>query len=73
MPLVLSVEAHYVDGGLGSLVAEVIAEHGLRCRLVRCGVRAAPDGVCGSQAFLHERHGISASALVNNVATALGR
>jgi len=73
VPLVLSVEAHYVDGGLGSLVAEVIAEHGLRCRLVRCGVRAAPDGVCGSQAFLHERHGISAPALVASVATALGR
>ena len=73
VPLVLSVEAHYVDGGVGSLVAEVIAEHGLRCRLVRCGVRAAPDGVCGSQAFLHERHGISAPALVASVATALGR
>ncbi len=45
--LVVSVEAHYVTGGVGSLVAEVIAEHGLPCRLVRCGVRerrARPAG-----------------------------
>src|SRR6185369_9806621 len=29
--LALTVEAHYVNGGVGSLVAEVIAEHGLDC------------------------------------------
>ena len=28
VPLAVSVEAHYVDGGLGSLVAEMIAERG---------------------------------------------
>src|SRR4029077_965423 len=39
-PHVVTVEAHYRTGGLGSLVAEVIAEHGLQCRLVRHGVEA---------------------------------
>jgi transketolase len=71
VPLALTVEAHYVAGGLGSLVAEVIAEEGLRCRLVRCGVRAEPDGVCGSQRFLQHRHGISAEALVETAANAV--
>jgi transketolase len=61
--LALTVEAHYVNGGLGSRVAEVIAEHGIGCRLVRCGVRAAPDGITGSQAFLQHRHGLSAQGL----------
>ena len=32
VPLALSVEAHYITGGLGSLLAEVIAERGLACR-----------------------------------------
>ena len=55
-PVVLTVEAHYVVGGLGSLVSEVIAEHGLRTRLKRCGVRETPDGRSGSQSFLYRRH-----------------
>ena len=37
------VEAHYIVGGLGSLVAEVIAERRLDCRLMRCGVAIAAE------------------------------
>ncbi len=67
-PLVLAVEAHYVIGGVGSLISEVVAERGLGCRVVRCGVRSTPDGISGSQAYLHRRHGLSSNTLV---ATAL--
>lgn len=63
-PVVLSVEAHYVVGGLGSLVSEVVAERGLKCRVVRCGVKATPDGTSGSQGYLHKRHGLSSTTLV---------
>jgi len=73
VPLALSVEAHYVTGGLGSLVAEVIAEHGLPCRLVRCGVRTVADGRSGSQQYLHARHGLSPAALAATALQALGR
>jgi transketolase len=73
VPIVLTVEAHYVAGGLGSLVAEVVAERGLRCRLVRCGVRDAPDGVCGSQRYLERRHGISAESVVEAATLALAQ
>jgi len=62
-PLAMSVEAHYVVGGLGSLISEVIADRGLACRLVRCGVQSTPHGIAGSQRFLHELHGISAAKL----------
>jgi transketolase len=65
--LVVTVEAHYVTGGLGSLVAEVIAERHLDCELVRCGVRAMPDGYSGSKAYLQARHGISSDALVKTI------
>lgn len=67
-PLVLTVEAHYCVGGVGSLVAEVAAEAGLPCRVVRCGVRTSPEGVTGSQRYMEHVHGLSSDRLV---ATAL--
>lgn len=70
-PVALTVEAHYVNGGLGSLVAEVIAERGLGCRLLRAGVESMPAGEAGSQAYLEERHGLSAPELARRVAHAL--
>ncbi len=62
--VVMTVEAHYVAGGLGSCVAEVIAENGLSCRLVRCGVRKPPEARTGKQGYLHHRHGLSREALI---------
>jgi transketolase len=60
---VVTVEAHVAAGGLGSLVAEVIAESGARCRLTRLAVTRSPDGVSGSSAFLLARHGLSAECI----------
>jgi transketolase len=65
--LALSAEAHYVTGGVGSLVAEVIAESGLHCRLVRAGARAAPVGQAGSLGYMHEQLGISPERLADRV------
>ena len=69
--VVLTVEAHYRTGGLGSMVAEVIAEHRLRCHLVRCGVDSLPNGRIGSQRYLHHLHGLSAEKLVESAMSAL--
>jgi transketolase len=71
-PLVLTVEAHYVTGGLGSLVAETIAEHGLRCRLVRCGVRNTHERT-GSAAYLAGIHGLLAEQLAETARSELRR
>lgn len=60
----ITTEAHYVVGGLGSLVSEVIAEAGMGCRLIRCGVRETPSGITGSTPYFYEQHGISAAQLV---------
>jgi transketolase C-terminal domain/subunit len=66
-PLALSVEAHYVTGGIGSLLAEVIAEHGIPCRLIRAGVRGLPLGVSGEPEYMHEQLGISPRRLADQV------
>jgi transketolase len=68
---VVTVEAHSVVGGLGSLVSEVVAERGLGCRVVRCGVRTASDGIGGSEAYLNDRHGLSRHALARTARDAL--
>ena len=70
-PLALTVEAHYVVSGIGSLASEVVAEHGLSCRIVRCGVRTTPNGICGSQVYQHRQHGLSSGALVDTAISQL--
>lgn len=71
VPLVVTAEAHYVNGGVGSLVAETIAEQNLPCRLVRCGVRRGQKGLSGSQKYLYHLHGLSADALAGTALDAL--
>jgi transketolase len=73
MPLVVTVEAHSVNGGVGSLVAETIADRGLGCRLIRCGVRTTPDGRSGSTDYYHRLHGLDAAAVSETVMCALKR
>jgi transketolase len=61
--LVVTVEVHYPNGGLGSLVAEVIAERGLGVRLLRQCVRTMPDDLVGSQRYMQRLFGLSADQL----------
>lgn len=66
-PLALTIEAHYVVGGLGSLVSEIVAEYGLNCRIVRCGVKKALAGLSGSQSYLGGEYKFSRESLVEAV------
>jgi transketolase len=70
-PIALTVEAHYVNGGLGSLVAETIAERGLSARLIRAGVRTMPSGETGTQGYLEAQSGLDAASLSASVEQAL--
>jgi transketolase len=58
---VVTLEAHVLTGGLGTLVAEIIADHGLRCRLRRMAVFSGACPQSGSTAYLHQVHGLSAN------------
>ncbi|SHF56971.1 transketolase [Jatrophihabitans endophyticus] len=63
VPLVVTVEEHWRTGGLGSLVAETLAE---RCprRVVRIGVPDTFVAAVGSQQELLAASGVSAAAVV---------
>lgn len=65
--IAFTVEAHYIAGGLGSMVSEIVAERGLNCRIIRCGVKTTPANISGSQAFLRHLYGISKESLVETV------
>ena len=67
----ITIEAHYVSGGLGSVVSELLAEKGTGCRLVRCGVRGVGDGRSGSQEYLQRLHGLDRNALAQTAMRAL--
>jgi transketolase len=69
---VVTVENHLIDGGLGSRVAELIAEHGLARRLRRLGLVNRYGGA-GSQSYLIEQCGFSASHIVSAVESLVGR
>ena len=71
VPLAVTVESHYVTGGIGSLVAEVAAERDLGCRLVLRGIETMPSGDTGSPEYLTERHRLSAGHVADAVARAL--
>jgi transketolase len=70
-PVAITVEAHHVSGGLGSLVSEVIADHGIACTIVRCGVSSQTSGLTGSQAYLHRVHGLDRESLVTTALKAV--
>ncbi|MEI8175560.1 MAG: transketolase C-terminal domain-containing protein [Candidatus Omnitrophota bacterium] len=68
----VTVEAHYIAGGLGSLVAEVAAAGGISCKVIRLGVAETPGCEVGSQAFLQRRHGIDAAGITERIERAVG-
>jgi transketolase len=69
--LAVTVEAHYITGGLGSLVSEVIAESGLQCVLVRCGIEKQMDGIVGSQSYMYDKYGLSSKMITKRAVNAM--
>lgn len=68
---VISMENHTILGGLGTAVAETIAEHGLGRRLVRIGLKDAfLHGA--SRPYLMREYELDALALVRQVEALLG-
>jgi transketolase len=70
---VISVEAHFINGGLGSLIAEIIAEYGLSSRLVRCGVRSITGGLTGSQDYMYRINGLTGELIAQTARQVLAK
>ena len=69
--LAVTLEAHYSTGGVGSLVCETVAESGLDCRVLRCGMTSMPRGTTGDAGYLYDRHLLSARHVADTARAAL--
>ena len=69
--LVVSIEEHFINGGLGGLLSEVIAEHCLGTKLIRLGLKPEHVSTIGSQNYLRKLSGISAEGIVSATLGAL--
>lgn len=61
---VISVEEHNINGGVGSLVAEVLAEAGLGIALIRLGVGDGEYAAAGAREPTRALHNIDAAGIV---------
>lgn len=69
---VLTLENHTIIGGLGSAVAEVMAEHGVGKRLLRLGLQDTYAHGASRQ-YLMREYGLDAPALVRGIEELLQR
>jgi len=70
-PLVVTLEEHFLVGGLGSLAAEVFSASGTGPRLLRLGVLEMIQGITGSAEFLRARAGLARDRIVEQVRASL--
>jgi transketolase len=68
---IVSVEDHVVTGGLGSAVAEALAEAGVGAKLHRVGLEGF--GESGSPEALYRKHDLDAAGIERRVRRFLGR
>jgi transketolase len=71
--IVISTENHNVIGGLGSAVAEMMAEHGFSARLVRIGIRDTYAEGSLNAPYLFKKYGLTTQHIVDAAWSALGR
>ncbi|MGA9596628.1 MAG: transketolase C-terminal domain-containing protein, partial [Acidimicrobiia bacterium] len=69
---VMTLENHTIIGGLGSAVAELMAENAVGQRLVRLGLRDTYAHGASRQ-YLMKEYGLDAPALVKGIEDLLGR
>lgn len=64
--VIITAEDHLTNGGLGSSVAEVMAEYGHPAKLIRLGMKDT-FGESGTPAELYRKYGIDKQAIVETI------
>jgi transketolase len=70
--IIVTVEEHNLDGGLGSAVSEVITDNNLNTRLVRIGIENKFIEEVGTQQYLRGINGLDAKGIANRIKEILG-
>lgn len=69
--LIVTCEEHNVIGGFGSAVAEVIAEHPSKARLLKIGIEDSYCCAVGNQKYLRSYNHIDAAGITERIISAL--
>ncbi len=64
--IIYSLEEHYVDGGLGTAVAEILAETSYIGAFKKIGIKRLKDDI-GDADYLRRKHGLSVENLYNMI------
>jgi len=64
---VFTLEAHYTTGGIGSLIAEIVAENQLSVKLTRFGFTSILNETVGSAASIYALHGLSSEKVAGRI------
>ena len=69
---IITLEEHSIHGGLGSAVAEVLAERGIAVSFCRMGLDGCAKG-CGNREAMREINGLASENVIEKVRELLGR
>lgn len=66
--IIVTIEEHNIIGGFGGAVSEVLAElSGTRARILKIGLNDMYSSIVGSQKYLRDYYGMSATKIVEKV------
>jgi transketolase len=68
---IATLEEHSIMGGLGSAVAEILAESDQQVPFKRIGLPSAPSAFVGSQEYLRAQYGLTEAEILNSLVTLL--
>lgn len=69
---IISVEEHNVNGGVGSVVAEVLAENGIAAKLLRLGIKDGEYAIAADRVSTRRYHGIDAASVAASAVNLIG-
>jgi len=70
--IIITVEEHTINGGLGSAVAETLMDYGVYpSRFLRIGLKGKFSSIVGSQKYLCQQYGLDATTIATRVQSLL--
>lgn len=64
---IITIEEHQIVGGLGSTIAEIIAENNIKVKLIRLGLHDEFTSVVGNQEYLRTIYQIDSEFIINRI------
>lgn len=71
--MIVTIEEHAVNGGLGAIVAEYLADRQIAFPLYRVGVRSYIPHIVGTQSYVRTAHGLSSEQIADGIKSRYAR